>query len=261
MDAYLIATCAVLGLLLGSFANVVIVRVPDGGSIVSPPSACPGCRARIAARDNIPVLSWLLLRGRCRHCAESISVRYPVVEVAMGAVFAAVAWRVGLDWSLPGFLLLAWMLVVVAVIDARTRRIPNRLTYPLTPTLLVLFAAAGLLGGSPQAALRAVLGGVAAFGALLALALISPRGMGMGDVKLGASIGLGLGYLGWGHVVVGLLTGFFLGGVIALGLITLRLRGRRDLMPFGPYLAAGALATLLAGNEIIAAYQRASGLG
>lgn len=261
MEAYLIAACGALGLLLGSFANVVIMRVPESGSVVSPPSACPGCRARISARDNVPVVSWLLLRGRCRHCQEAISVRYPLVEAAMAAVFAAVAWRVGLDWALPAFLLFAWMLVVVAVIDARTRRIPNRLTYPLTPALLVLFVLAGLLAGSPQTALRALLGGLAAFGALLALALISPRGMGMGDVKLGASIGIALGYVGWGHVVLGLATGFFLGGVIAVALIVLRVRGRRDHIPFGPYLAAGALATLLTGSEIIAAYQRAVGLG
>lgn len=261
MEAYLIAACGVLGVLLGSFANVVIMRVPEGGSVVSPPSACPGCGARIAARDNVPVVSWLLLRGRCRHCAEAISVRYPLVEAAMGAVFAAVAWRVGLDWALPGFLLFAWMLVVVAVIDARTRRIPNRLTYPLTPVLLALFVLAGLLGGAPQTALRSLLGGLAAFAALLALALISPRGMGMGDVKLGASIGIALGYLGWGHVILGLAAGFLLGGVIAVALIALRLRGRRDHIPFGPYLAAGALATLLAGSEIITAYVRASGLG
>lgn len=260
MTALLVATCGVLGLLLGSFANVVIMRVPEGGSVAMPASACPHCAAPISPRDNVPVVSWLLLRGRCRDCAEPISARYPLVEASMAALFGAVAWRVGLDWSLPGYLLFAWMLVVVAVIDARTRRIPNRLTYPLTPALLALLGAAALLTGAPWLALRATLGGMAAFGALLLLALISPRGMGMGDVKLGGFIGIGLGYLGWGHVVLGVAVGFFLGGVIALALIALRLRGRKDVIPFGPYLAAGAIATLLAGNEALLAYQRASGL-
>lgn len=249
-----IAVCFVLGLLLGSFANVVIVRVPDGDSIVSPPSRCPSCHHAVAARDNVPVLSWLLLRGRCRACHARIPARYPLVELVTAVAFAAVYARVGLSWALPAFGLFTWTLIVVTVIDIRTRRIPNRLTYPLTPALLVLFVLAALLEGAPSVALRAVLGGLVAFGFLLVLALINPRGMGMGDVKLAGFIGIGLGYLGWPYVLLGMFGAFLLGGTVALVLMAARLKGRKDTIPFGPYLAAGALLTLLAGRSLLEGY-------
>jgi leader peptidase (prepilin peptidase)/N-methyltransferase len=171
----------------------------------------------------------------------------PLFALAMAVVFAAIGDRIGADWALPGFLLFGWTLLVVAVIDARSRRIPNRLTYPLTPALLGLLAVAGLLNGDPGSAARALLGGLAAFATLLVLALINPRGMGMGDVKLAAFVGVGLGYLGWATLVAGVFAAFVLGGVVALGLIVTRLRGRKDLIPFGPYLAGGAVLALLLG--------------
>ncbi|QBI21554.1 prepilin peptidase [Egibacter rhizosphaerae] len=255
-----VAVAVLLGLLAGSFANVAIVRVPEGGSVVRPRSACPGCDARIAPRDNVPVLSWLWLRGRCRSCAERIPVRYPLVEIGIGVLFGVVAWRVGLDPLLPAWLLFAWTLFVLAVIDLRVRRIPNRLTYPLTPVLLLLVVGGALLGGDPAGALRGVLGGVAAFAALLALALISPRGMGMGDVKLAGFIGVGLGPLGWGEVLLGVFGGFLVGGIVAIALLATGLRTRKDYVPFGPSLAAGALAALLVGEPIIDAYRAAVGM-
>lgn len=258
-DPMLIVACAVLGLLLGSFANVVITRVPEGASVLRPVSACPRCATAIAPRDNVPVLSWLLLRGRCRACGRPISAEYPLVEAACALLFAAISWRIGLSWALPAFLLFGWLLLVVAVIDLHTRRIPNRLTYPLTPALLALLVTAALLEGTPGAALRAVLAGLAAFLVLLAMALVSPHGMGMGDVKLAGFIGLGLGYLSWGHVWLGLFAGFFGGGVIAGALVLLRQRGRKDHIPFGPWLAVGALVALLVGRPIIDTYLRLSG--
>lgn len=260
MEIALVGFCFVLGLVFASFGNVVIHRVPLGESVVRPPSACPTCGVQVAPFDNIPLLSWLLLRGRCRSCQTPISVQYPLVELTGGLLFAAVGARIGLQWSLPGFLVFTWLLLVIAVIDARTRRIPNALTYPLTPVLVVLLVLAALLEGDPAAALRVVLGGLAAFCALLALALISPRGMGMGDVKLAASIGAALGYLGWGHVLLGLFVGFLYGGLTAIVLLLARRRTRRDLLPFGPYLAAGALTAVLFGGAIIEAYARSTGL-
>ncbi|MDQ3973797.1 MAG: prepilin peptidase [Actinomycetota bacterium] len=260
MDPWLMATCFGSGLLFGSFANVVIHRIPAGLSVARPPSACPTCGGPIRARDNVPVLSWLLLGARCRACGAPISIRYPAVELGSAVLFALVGARIGWDWALPGFLLFAWLLFVVAIIDVRTRKIPNRLTYPLTPVLLALLALAALLNGEPGWALRALLGGLAAFGALLVLALISPRGMGMGDVKLAAFIGVGLGYLGWAHVLLGVFGGFLLGGVVAAVLLAAGQRGRKDLIPFGPYLSAGALLALLAGGPIIDAYLRSVGL-
>jgi len=254
-----IVWCAVLGLLCGSFANVVIARVPERRSVVRLPSACPHCQAPIAPRDNVPVVSWLLLRGRCRVCGEAISSQYPLVEIACAALFAAIGWRIGATWALPGFLLFGWLLVVVTVIDLRTHRIPNRLTYPLTPALLALLVVAALLDGTPGVAARTVLGGLVAFGVLLLLALINPRGMGMGDVKLAAFIGIGLGYLGWGYVALGMFAAFLGGGVIAALLLALRLRTRKDHIPFGPWLALGALVALLVGRPIIDTYLRWSG--
>jgi leader peptidase (prepilin peptidase) / N-methyltransferase len=260
-EALLVAlSCGVLGLIFGSFANVVIYRVPAGESLTSPPSTCPGCGNRIKPYDNIPVVSWLVLRGKCRHCGQTISPMYPLVELSMALVFAAVGARIGLDWTLPGYLLFAWLLVVVAVIDARTRKIPNRLTYPLTPALLVLMIVAALLNGAPDRILPVVVGGLGGFAGLLVLALIQPKGMGMGDVKLAGFIGIGLGYLGWEHVLLGLFGGFLLGGVVSMVLMIAKVRGRRDLIPFGPYLSAGAILALLVGEPIIEAYKRSLGL-
>ena len=260
MFTVVVVACAVLGLLVGSFANVVIARIPAGGSIVRPPSACPRCATPIRPRDNIPVISWLLLRGRCRDCAEAISVRYPLVELGMTLLFALVAWRVGLTWTLPAFLLFAWLLLVVAIIDLDTRKIPNRLTYPLTPALLALLAVGALLDGEAHRLVGALLGGAGAFVVLLLIALISPRGMGMGDVKLAGFIGIGLGYVGAAHVVLGLFGAFLIGGVVAVVLLAVRARGRRDAIPFGPYLAAAAVLALLVGQPIISAYLRSTGL-
>lgn len=254
MDPLVVGLCFVFGLVFGSFANVVIHRVPREESLVKPPSECPSCETPLQWRDNIPVLSWLLLGRTCRHCGEPISVRYPLVELGSGLLFAGVGARLGLDWALPAFLLYAWTLFVLAVIDARTRRIPNRLTYPLTPTLLVLLVGAALLNGEPGWALRSALAGVLAFMLLLTIAVINPRGMGMGDVKLAAFIGLGLGYLGWGHLVLGLFGSFLLGGVVAIVLLVVRARGRKDVIPFGPYLAAGAIVTVLVGQPVITGY-------
>jgi leader peptidase (prepilin peptidase) / N-methyltransferase len=274
MEGALIAVCFVVGLLFGSFANVAIHRIPEGGSVIRPPSACPACGQPVRPRDNVPVVSWLLLRGRCRDCGAPISARYPLVELAGGVLFAVTAWRflapatfpgaAGADpdwWALPAYLLFTWFLVVVAVIDARTRRIPNRLTYPLTPALLALFVAAALANGAPGAALRAVLAGVAGFGGLLLLALIYPRGLGMGDVKFAGALGIALGYLSWGHVIVGLFGGFLLGGVVAIVLIVSGLRSRKDLVPFGPYLAVAALLAVWFGDAVIGWYLDVSGIG
>lgn len=265
MVALVTGFCALLGLLFGSFGNVVIHRVPAGESVVSPPSACPGCGTPISPRDNIPVLSWLLLRGRCRRCGEPISARYPLVELSGAVMFGAVGWWLAaMDppdwWALPGMLLFAWMLLVVTAIDLATKRIPNALTYPLTPALLVLLVGAALLNGEPGVALRVVLGGLAAFGFLLLLALINPRGMGMGDVKFAAFLGMGLGYVGWWPLVVGIFGAFLGGSLVSVLLIATKVRSRKDLIPFGPYLAAGAFLALFVGQAIADAYLRSTGL-
>ncbi len=255
----------IFGLLFGSFGNVVIHRVPAGQSVATPPSACPQCQTPISPRDNIPLLSWALLRGRCRTCAKPISARYPAIELASGLLFAAVGyWLASMSppdyWALPGMLLYVWMLLIVSAIDYETRRIPNALTYPLTPALLILLVGACLLNGEPGRIVSVLVGGVGAFAFLLLLAFINPRGMGMGDVKYAAFLGMGLGYVGLGNVVVGMFGAFLLGSVVSIVLIATKLRTRKDMVPFGPFLSAGAFLALLYGQALIRTYLDAVGL-
>ena len=252
----LAAACALLGLLVGSFLNVVIVRVPEKRSIVRPRSHCPRCSVQLRERDNIPVLSWLLLRGRCRSCAEPIPVRYPLVELATGVLFAAMALRIGADWALPGYLLFAGALLAVSAIDLERFLVPNRIVYPSLVASLVLLGAAALLGGDGDAFLRALGGAVAASGGLFALALLYPRGMGMGDVKLALLLGLYLGWLSLGHVLLGLFLGFLLGSIVGIGLLATGVRGRKDHLPFAPFLATGAVLAVLVGEPLLDLYLR-----
>ena len=207
-----------LGLALGSFANVVIHRVPRGESIVRPASRCPSCGQPVAWRDNLPLVGWLLLRGRCRHCRAPISARYPLVELGMGLLWFLVSLRLvaaGLGWAGPAYLALAFLCVVLAVIDASTRLLPNRITYPAFPIMLGLLLVASVGVGDLGRLARGLLAALAVGAFFLLLALISPRGMGLGDVKLAPTLGLALGWLSWGAVAFGVFAGFLLGGVAA----------------------------------------------
>lgn len=248
------AGCALLGLLVGSFLNVVIHRVPRRESVVAPRSRCPGCGTQLRERDNVPVVSWLLLRGRCRTCAQPISARYPLVELLTGALFAAVAARLGPGLDLPPFLVLTASLVAVSAIDLEHFLVPNRVllaTLAAGGPLLLLAAVAG--DGVDDVGGMAA-GAAVGFGLLLVINLVNPRGMGMGDVKLAGVLGLFLGLLDVGHVLVGLFAGFLLGSVGGLTLIATGLRQRRDHIPFAPFLAAGALVALLFGEPILEWY-------
>jgi leader peptidase (prepilin peptidase)/N-methyltransferase len=249
-----------LGLAFGSFANVVIHRVPRGESLVRPGSRCPACGAPVAWHDNLPVAGWLLLRGRCRACRAPISWTYPAVELAMGVLWALIALRLagaGLGWAVPAYLALAFICVVLAVIDARTRLLPNRITYPAFPVMLGLLLLASVGLGDLGRLARGLLAAVAVGGFFLALALISPRGMGLGDVKLAPTLGLALGWLSWGTVAVGVFAGFLLGGLAGVGAILLLGLTRKSLLPFGPWLVAGALLGVLAGADVAAWYAHA----
>ena len=248
-----------LGLAFGSFANVVIHRVPRGESLVRPDSRCPACGAPVAWHDNLPVAGWLLLRGRCRACRAPISWTYPAVELAMGVLWALIALRLagaGLGWAVPAYLALAFICVVLAVIDARTRLLPNRITYPAFPITLGLLLVASVGLGDLGRLARGLLAAVAVGGFFLALALISPRGMGLGDVKLAPTLGLALGWLSWGAVAFGVFAGFLLGGLAGLAAIAVLGLTRKSLLPFGPWLVAGALLGVLAGADVAAWYAR-----
>ena len=243
-----------MGLLIGSFLNVVIWRLPRGESIVRPPSHCPGCDTEIAPYDNIPVLSWLVLRGRCRHCGTRISIRYPLVELTSAGLWVAMALRFGATWELPAYLVLVSALLALSMIDFDTFLLPDKIVYPMTVTLVVLFGLAALLEDAGNDYGRALLGGLAAFGFFLTVHLIAPRGMGFGDVKLSFSLGVALGWLSWGSVFLGLFLGFLLGAVIGVVLIATKVKSRRDHVPFGPFLAAGTVLAILFGAPLLDLY-------
>jgi leader peptidase (prepilin peptidase)/N-methyltransferase len=248
-----------LGLAFGSFANVVIHRVPRGESLVRPGSRCPACGVPIPWYDNLPVAGWLLLRGRCRACRAPISWSYPVVELAMGLLWALVTLRLvtaGLGWAVPAYLALTFICVVLAVIDARTRLLPNRITYPAFPVMLSLLLLASVGLGDLGRLARGLLAAVAVGGLFLVLALISPRGMGLGDVKLAPTLGLALGWLSWGAVAFGVFAGFLLGGLAGLAAIAVLGLTRKSLLPFGPWLVTGALLGVLAGADVAGWYAR-----
>lgn len=250
MTSLLVALVLVLGLVVGSFLNVVIYRVPRGESVVHPRSRCPGCGAEIAARDNVPVVSWLLLRGRCRHCHEPISVRYPLVELLTAGVFVMLAAALGGTWALPAFLWLGGVGVALAVIDLDTHRLPNALTYPSYPVALVLLLIPAVVDGSWDAYVRAVAGGAGLGAFYLVLVLVYPSGMGLGDVKLAGVLGIYLGWLGWGVLVVGGFLGFLLGAVSGVALMAARRAGRKTKIPFGPFMLLGALLAILWGAAL-----------
>jgi leader peptidase (prepilin peptidase)/N-methyltransferase len=254
VTAFVAVVCGVLGLAVGSFLNVVIHRVPAKESVVRPRSRCPKCGTELASRDNIPVLSWLLLRGRCRTCGEPISVRYPLVELACAALFVAGGIRFADSWALPAYLLLFASLLAISAIDLERYIIPNRIVYPTLFAGAVLLTAAALADGEPDRIKRAAIGAFAAWFALLVVHLIQPKGMGFGDVRLSAVLGMYLGWIDLKLVLLGMLLGFLLGAVIGVALVVTGLRGRKDAVPFGPFLAAGAVIAILASHPLLRWY-------
>lgn len=249
------------GLALGSFANVLIHRVPRGLSILSPPSSCPGCGHRIRLRENIPLLSWLLLGGRCSACRSSISARYPLVELLVALLALSIAWRLPLDWGWIPWLLVACLLTALSLIDLDTMRLPNPLVIALAAVGLAAVAAASLLAGTgqsmsgvpdwPQALLGALTGGgILLFFALLGRLWLKRDSMGAGDIKLMTALGL---LLGWEKMLLCI----FLASLLATIYIGLRGGKARGLeFPFGPWLALATWISFLAGDWIIAAYLR-----
>lgn len=261
-----VLSAALVGLVLGSFANVPIHRWPRGGTVAEPRrSACPGCGAAIAARDNIPLVSWLALRGRCRHCRMPIPVRYLVVEAATGALFAGVAWTWGLAPLLPALLALTWALVVATAIDLEYRIIPNRLSYRLPLVLLPLLVGAAWAQGAWGDLRRAVLTAVVLPAVMLLLSeafrlLRGQPGIGMGDIKLAVSLGLVVGYLGGLEIVVFAYGAVISAVVIAIVLMVLGRARLASRIPFGPYLAIGTMLVVLAGDPLVALVRQWLGL-
>lgn len=260
MTALLAAGLGVLGLAVGSFLNVVIHRVPAGLSVVHPPSSCPGCGRAILARDNVPVLSWVVLRGRCRSCRAPIAVRYPAVEVVTGVLFVAAGLRFGLSTALALALVLLAAGVALTAIDLEHHRLPFAITG------VTAVAAIGVLGtdalvvgpGSLPAAIGSAAVWLGVYGG--AWLLTAGRGMGLGDVALAPVLGLILGRLGWGPSLVALLGGFVIGALVGTALLLGRRAQRRTRVPHGPFMLAGAAVGMFVGELLWRSYLGVVGL-
>ncbi|MGI9136436.1 MAG: prepilin peptidase [Candidatus Nanopelagicales bacterium] len=258
-----IAVVALVGLAVGSFLNVVIARVPDGSSVISPRSKCPRCETELANRDNIPILSWLALRGKCRTCSTPISPRYPIVEIATAIIWAGIAaYTVARDaiWLLPLLLVASAILIALFVIDLDHKRLPDRLTFLLYPVAVAGLVIDGLATGE-WPIIPALAGAGCWLFAIGGIWFLSGgRGMGMGDVKLAPSLGLILGWIGVGPAVVGLMAAWLIGGAVAIGLLVARRARSGTAIPFGPFLIGGFAIGLVFGTSVAEAYIGALGL-
>lgn len=255
MTAFIAVICGVLGLAIGSFLNVVIHRVPKKESVIRPRSRCPSCSTQLAERDNIPVISWLILGGKCRSCGEPISIRYPLVELLTAALFAAAGIRFAAHPEvIPAYLVFFACLISVSAIDLDEWIIPNRIIYPTLFASVPLLLLAAVVGHRWHSFEHAAIGGVAGFVALYIVHFISPKGMGFGDVRLVGIIGIYMGWLSLLHVFVGVFLGFLVASVVGVALMVARRKGRKDYVPFGPFLALGAVVAVFVGTPIIHAW-------
>ena len=244
----------VFGLVLGSFLNVVVYRVPVGKSVVSPPSACPRCDDSIRPVDNIPVVSWMILRGGCRGCGERISARYPLVEAGTGALFVLVALWSDDPWQMLAYCYLAAVAVVLALIDIDTHRLPNVIVLPSYLIGGSMLVAASWSTGDWAAMVRSCVAAGLLFAIYFGLIVVYPAGMGFGDVKLAGLLGMYLGWLGWGAFIVGSFSAFLLGGAFALVLVVFGRASRKSGIPFGPWMLLGAGVGAAFGEMIWRAY-------
>lgn len=251
----------IFGSLTGSFLNVCIYRVPRGLSVVSPSSSCPSCSRPIKFYDNFPILSYLFLAGKCRYCRNKISLRYPVVEALNAALYLAAIWRFGIGWHLPFIFLFCSAMVVITFIDFDFQIIPDTITIPgmligLIAGSLTLpdpFARGNMLGFIESAIGLLAGGGMFYIIAVLSHKILKQEAMGGGDIKMMAMVGA---FMGWKAILLTTFSGSLLGSIIGLFLMAFKGKGRRTMIPFGPFLASGALLTLFLGQEIMSLYLR-----
>lgn len=272
------AVAGLFGLLIGSFLNVVIWRVPRGKSLL-PDSRCPGCGEKIRPLHNVPVLSWLALRGKCARCRQPISARYPLIELSTAVIFALVTWwftaahgtsvLLGGDGALPAFA--AWCAlaaylwfaaagVALTAIDLELQRLPDAIVLPSLGVVTVLLGASAALVGDWGQLITVFAGAAALFAFYFVIVLVYPAGMGGGDVKLAPLIGAATGYIGWSAIAVGAFAGFVIGAIVGVSSMLIRRAGRKHAIPFGPWMLAGAWLGIVAGPTVMAAYLRLVGL-
>jgi prepilin signal peptidase PulO-like enzyme (type II secretory pathway) len=258
MEILLIVLFAILGLAIGSFLNVCIDRLPRNESIVIPPSHCEACQHKLSAKDLIPLFSYLKLRGRCRYCQASIPRRVFWVELATALIFSLLCWHYGLSAELGmlGIMIFyACLFIIIFVIDLEQGLILNKVVYPsmVVALLLALYPWPWLPESIVMRVAYAALGGAIGFAIFLLIAIVSRGGMGWGDVKLAALIGLATGFP---LVFLAIIMGAIIGGIVAVALVIVKKRKFKETLPFGPFLALAAMITLLWGSNILSWYLR-----
>ena len=254
-DTFYVIAASVLGLIFGSFATAAAYRIPKRESIVTGRSKCPECGHVVSAVENVPVFSYLFLRGRCRHCGNRISPRYPVTELITGALFALAAWKFGVSLRAVAFAAFFWVLVVLTFIDLEHKLLPTRVIYPSLIAGWVLLVVDALLADQTSRLVDAAIGLAIFGGFFFAVAFLVPRGMGMGDVRLSLLLGTFLGYLGGpGLVLLGMFVSFLTGALIGTIVAAITKGGRKMKIPFGPFLALGTVIAVFAGRPILDAY-------
>lgn len=241
----------VLGLLIGSFLTVVVDRVPRGGSILAPPSACGTCGNRLTALDLVPVLSYLVLRGRCRHCGARIGPEPLIIELSNTALFVAFGLKFGAHSVLPAYWCLSAALVALVWIDLHEFRLPREITYTAFVISLILMMNAALIDGEREHLWKALVGAGIALIIMAIIYFASRGGMGDGDVRLAPLLGLHLGYISLAIVPVGLFFGFLIGAVVGVVMMATSKAGRKTALPFGPFLAAGTVLAIFVGQEFV----------
>jgi leader peptidase (prepilin peptidase)/N-methyltransferase len=252
MDTTLVlVSCIVMGLLVGSFLTVVVDRVPNGGSVVQPPSACGACGNRLTAPDLVPIGSWLVLRGKCRHCGTPIGVEPLIIEISTATIFVLFGLKFGADPVLPAFCIFGAALVALVWIDLHVFRLPREITYTAFVLSSIAIVVAALVDDEPERIWMAALGAGIALAIMGLIYVASRGGMGDGDVRLAPLLGLHLGYLNPGIVPVGLFFGFAIGAVVGVAAMAVGKAGRKTALPFGPFLAAGAVLAVFTGQWFI----------
>lgn len=245
-----VAGIGLIGLAIGSFLNVVIYRVPRHESIIFPPSHCPNCESPIKHWQNVPVLSWALLRGRCHSCHCRISARYPLVEAGTAALFVAVTLRFGLSLQLPAYLYLGATAVALVLIEFDVRRIPDSIVLPSYVIGITLLMPAGAEAGDSWEAWRALSGMVALLAIFFALALAYPNGLGFGDVKLAGLVGIYLGWLSWSALFLTAVGSFVIAAIGGSAALATKQGSRSVAVPLGPCLIGAAVLALFAAAPI-----------
>lgn len=249
----------VFGALIGSFLNVVVYRLPRKKSIVRPQSACTSCNVVISGYDNIPIFSWILLKGKCRSCKSSISPRYVFVEIGTATLFALITWKfapksLATTLDLIALLYLAAISIALALIDLETHTLPNRIVLPSYLVGLLLLGASAVASANFYPLERGLLGAVLLWGVYFIMAMAYGGGMGFGDVKTAGALGLFLGYLGWKVLIVGAFSAFLLGGIFALVLMATKRAKLHSGIPFGPWMLIGAWIGIFLGGAIAQGY-------